>query len=274
MRTKWLPIALPVIGLLACGVGVLLQSKSQHCAASAWFCNEQGMLRDFWMMALPLLFLLGRGCLAGARQVQRTRDVVRTMLGLPSAPLPPRLVALTTELNLRGRITVVDYSAPEAFCYGLLRPRICLTSGLLAVLSPQELEAVLRHERHHVRHFDPLRTLLWTMLSGAFWWLEDRAQQAHLLRELAADRTVITEQGRTSLASALLKLLSLPRADHLHSSRIAISGLSVTDARIDQLLRPEQVVVLTRRRWRWLVLPVLLLLTMLFCSSVMAQIWA
>ncbi|MDP9311990.1 MAG: M56 family metallopeptidase [Chloroflexota bacterium] len=274
MRRKWMIIVLPLIGVVACGAGVLLQTQSQHCAASPWFCNEAGMLRDFWMMALPLLFLLGRGLWLGMRQLRRTSRVVHAMLRL--TPVPPSQVmrVLADELNLTGRIDIVTCDAPEAFCYGLVRPRICLTSGLLVVLTPAEIEAVLRHERHHLRHYDPLRTVFWTILSGAFWWLEDRAEHAHLLRELAADRAVIAEQGRTSLASALLKLLTVPRPGSLPSAQIAISGLSVTDARIDQLVRSEQIPGSTSRHWQWLVLPTLLVLTMLFCSVVMARVWA
>lgn len=274
MRRNRLLISLSLIAIFACVAGILFQTRTQHCIISPWLCNQQGMLRDFWMMALPLLLLLGRGAWAGFQQLRRTFGVVQTMLRLPRAPQLPLITELARTLNLTGRIDIVAYDAPEAFCYGLLRPRICLTSGLLAVLSPQELEAVLRHERHHLRQFDPLRTLLWTILSGAFWWLEDRAEHAHLLRELAADRAVIAEQGRTSLASALLKLLTAPHASRLPSSKIAISGLSVTNARIDQLVRSEQIPAPARKDWQWLSLPMLIVLTMLFCSVVMARLWS
>lgn len=273
MRRKWLSISLPLLGIFACAVGILLQTSSRHCMASSWFCNAQGMVRDFWMMAVPLLVLFGRGAWAGIVQLRRTYTVVRTMLRLPRAPELPLITELARALSLSGRIDVVTYAAPEAFCYGLVRPRICLTSGLLAVLSPQEIEAVLRHERHHLRQFDPLRTVVWTVLGGTFWWLEDRAEHAHLLRELAADRAVIVEQGRTSLASALLKLLTVPRIGQLPTSEIAISRLSITDARIDQLVRSEQTPPPTRKSWQWLYLPTLLALTILLCSLIMARLW-
>lgn len=274
MRRKWLPISLPLVGIFACGAGLLLQTGTQHCIASPWFCNQQGIWRDFGMMALPLLLLLGRGGWAGFRQLRRTRGVIQAVLRLPHLPEMPLITELAHKLKLTGRIDVVTYTAPEAFCYGLVRPRICLTSGLLAVLSPEEIEAVLRHERHHLRQGDPLRTVFWTVLSGTFWWLEDRAEHAHLLRELAADRAVIVEQGRTSLASALLKLLTTPRKGSLPASDMAISGLSVTDARIDQLVRSEQLTEPGRKDWQWIVLPALLLLAVLFCSVVMARLWA
>lgn len=272
MRRKLLPLSLPLVGLAACGAGALLQVEDQHCFASLSLCTAQGMLADFWMMVLPLVFLVGCGMWAGLLQLRRTYGVVHAMLRLPRLVDVPLIAELAYKLDLTGRIDVVTYPAPEAFCYGLLRPRICLTSGLLAVLSPLELEAVLRHERHHLRQYDPLRTLCWTIISGACWWLEDRAEHAHLVRELAADRAVIAEQGRRSLASALLKLLTVPGPDSLPASGIAISGLSVTDARIDQLVRSEQINVPPRRHWQWLVLPALLFLTLLLCSVVMSRL--
>ena len=39
---------------------------------------------------------------------------------------------------------------------GSLIPRICLSTGLMALMSEAELEAVLLHERYHLRSRDPL----------------------------------------------------------------------------------------------------------------------
>lgn len=270
MRTRWLTVWLPLVGLSACVVGLLLLPATNHCVVSPGLCNQQGMLRDVVMMTLPLLFLALRGSIAGAQQVRRTRTLVQTMLALPRSRLTTDLMNVLHKLHLDGRVSVVEYTVPEAFCYGFLRPRICLTTGLLATLSLPEVEAVLRHERHHLRHYDPLRTLVWTIVSRTLWWLEDHAQHAHLLRELAADRAVITEQGRPPLASALFKLLTSPPADQASRAGVAVSGISVTDARIDQLLDPEQRVTSSLPVWRWLIISILLLLTVPLCSVMMA----
>lgn len=271
MQSKRSPFWMLLTGLGACVLGISLESDRHACVASLWVCSQQQMVHDFWMMSLPLGFLLLRGCCAGIQQLWHTRQLMRVMLSLPAYPLSISIAELVTRLNLEGRVRVVEYATPEAFCYGLLRPQICLTAPLLRLLSPVELEAVLRHERHHLRRHDPLRTVIWTIVSNMFWWLDDHAHHAHLLRELAADRAVIAEQGRTPLASALFKLLAVPNAHQLSRPGIAVSGLSVTDARIDQLIHPAQVVAPRLIVWQWLYVPIVVLLTLAVCSLIMAH---
>jgi Zn-dependent protease with chaperone function len=173
-------------------------------------------------------------------------------------------------LGVAHRLDVVTWDRAQAFCYGFMHPRICISTGLLALLGPTEVEAVLRHERHHLQRRDPLRVLGWTILCGACGWLTDRAAQADLLRELAADRAVIQEQGRAPLASALLTLLTQPRDAYLHG--LAVSGVSVTDARIDQLLAPGQQTGPTHipLLGRWMLGLFALLGYVVVCSVVMA----
>jgi hypothetical protein len=273
MRAKWSSFVLLAISLVAaCTLHVTLHSLSKYCLTFEQYCHDHGMGLDFWMMTLPLLGLLLRGGLAGVEQVRRTRSILLPMLQAPRCELPAAAADIARRLKIEQRLDLIADPAPEAFCYGLLRPRICLTSGLIEALSLAELEAVLRHERHHARRFDPLRVVCWTIISKAFWWLEEDATQAHLWRELAADRAVIAEQGRQPLASAIYKLISLSRFQDHPQKDLALSGLSVTDARIDQIISSAPTCLpLSRRLLRWIALPLLLLIVLLVCSSSMAH---
>jgi hypothetical protein len=273
ISSKWLPVWLPLIGLASCVVDALLHASGSACASTTWLCNHQGLAGDFWMMGVPFLALLARGVWAGAAQVHRTNAALRRMLGGAHARVPAHAAALARTLGIARRLDMIEASAPEAFCYGLLRPRICITSGLIEALSAAELEAVLRHERRHLRRHDPLRVVLWTVISNICWWLEADMQQASVHRELAADRAVIAEQGRQPLASALYKLATLSRSEHEPQPDLALTGISVTDARIDQLVHPERTPQFAPRWQRWLLLPLLLLATMLACSVIMAHVW-
>jgi hypothetical protein len=272
MRRRLLFVWLSVVGMGTCGSGVVLYIRSDRCTFAFWLCQHQSIVLDLAKMGVPLVLLVAGGLFVGIRQLMRTRRGVQQMLALPQGHLPPLLTARAIELGIDDRLDVVSQGQAVAFCYGLLRPRICVTTGLVDILSPAEVEAVLRHERHHLQCRDPLRSLLWAVLSGTCWWLEERAQYAHLLRELAADRAVIGEQGRQPLASALLKLLTQPRSGVMISDGLGISGLSVTDARIDQLLKSEQEPPSVRLVDRWLVLPVLIATLLLPCSVVMMHV--
>jgi Zn-dependent protease with chaperone function len=57
--------------------------------------------------------------------------------------------------------------SPQAFCAGLLAPRVYVSTAAVASLRPEELGAVLAHEGHHARLRDPLRVLVARTLSDA-----------------------------------------------------------------------------------------------------------
>jgi len=99
--------------------------------------------------------------------------------------------------------------APQAFCVGLLRPRIFVSTATLDVLKEDEFEAVLAHESHHARCRDPLRLLLARTVSDALFFLpgmREIASRYAALAEVAADGAAVRANGgsRQSLAAALL----------------------------------------------------------------------
>jgi len=56
-----------------------------------------------------------------------------------------------------GDAWVLADERPRAFCAGLIRPRVYVSSGAIALLDGAALAAVLAHERHHASRRDPLR---------------------------------------------------------------------------------------------------------------------
>jgi peptidase M48-like protein len=106
-------------------------------------------------------------------------------------------------------VVLLDDPVPQAFCAGLLRPRIYLSTATVRGLEPDELEAVLAHERHHRLRRDPLRVALARALADAFFFLPvlRRLGVGHsALAELAADDAAVrgVRGGAATLASALL----------------------------------------------------------------------
>lgn len=172
-------------------------------------------------------------------------------------PLPPPLVRQLERLGLAGRVDLVASARPAAFTYGLWTPRVCITTGLTILLQPDEVDAVLRHERHHVVRRDPLR-LLWArvLAAGAFFVPALRDVQTHglTLLELAADDAAVAPpHGPRPLARALYALLRV-RSDEQDKQddpgvppwRLAEGAVGfgpqpreVLDARIDHLLDPK-----------------------------------
>jgi len=172
-----------------------------------------------------------------ALRISRTRRVVSKFLEV-EAPMPHSMYSYMEELGLQGLVRVVDLSHPTAFCYGLLRPRICVSSALVKTMSPAQLRAILLHERHHMKRWHPLITLGLDTLADALFFLPlvgELRDQFRAQMELKADRAAIQGAGRKPLAGALHRLLTHSQPLILQSG-IILNSFSATQARIDQLL--------------------------------------
>src|SRR5207253_3162370 len=98
---------------------------------------------------------------------------------------------------------------PWAFVAGVLNPHLVISSGLVALLDKEELDAVICHELLHIRRGD----LCWTALGGILrdltWFLPAaRALYRQMLgeQEIACDDQVVGHSRRLALASALVRV--------------------------------------------------------------------
>src|SRR4029077_11925926 len=181
------------------------------------------------------------------RQLVATAVLIRGLVAQKVA-LPPSVDLAASGLDLDGRIDVVADERPFSFCYWFISPRICLSTALVERLDPDELRAVLYHERYHLRQRDPLRQIVARYFSAGLYVVPvvDELLAFHTLqKEIEADQEAVRASGDVrSLASALYKLL--PDADDVSLGLLVpVSSLSVTEALIDQLVggRPLAIVL-------------------------------
>jgi Zn-dependent protease with chaperone function len=200
-------------GLALLGAGVTAVALFAAARSVRWDVpSAAALIEACQSFALPqlttmsvLTLLLGSGAfavlaLAGRSVVRQTRASRRFLAGLQIIGPAP--------CGLPSTFVFAD-EAPQAFCAGLLRPRIFVSTGAIAALADDELQAVLAHERHHAGCRDPLRLLLARTASDALFFLPGMRQLADryaALAELAADRAAVRANGgdRRSLAAALL----------------------------------------------------------------------
>ncbi|MCW2707520.1 MAG: rane protein of unknown function [Frankiales bacterium] len=120
------------------------------------------------------------------------------------------LVDLVAERNLLLRgASVVDHDVPLAYCLPGLRPRLVLSRGTLALLSQEELRAVVAHEQAHLAQRHDLVVLPFVALAATFPAVPavSTAQaEVALLVELLADDRAAREHDRGQLARALWKI--------------------------------------------------------------------
>jgi beta-lactamase regulating signal transducer with metallopeptidase domain len=183
------------------------------------------------------------------RQLLATLALIRTLLSR-RVTVSRRIADLAASLELTGRIDVVRDVRPFSFCYWFRRPRICLSTGLIKRLADDELRAVLLHERYHLRQRDPLRLVIARYFAAGLYVVpvvEELVEYYSLQKEVAADQDAVRALGGVrELASALFKVL--PDADEVDLGLLVpVGALSVTEARIDQLVDGRAVpLVLTR----------------------------
>jgi hypothetical protein len=117
-----------------------------------------------------------------------------------------------------GVALVIEDERPRAFCAGLLRPRVYVSTGLLALLDESALAAVILHERQHARRRDPLRLACGRVLARALFYVPgfgELVRGLETLAELSADEGAIAAgpEHRAALARAMLSFSEHSRPD-------------------------------------------------------------
>jgi Zn-dependent protease with chaperone function len=170
------------------------------------------------------------------RRAWRTRALAAEIHRARS-PLPALVASSAARwLGRSDALDLVAAATPFAFTYGLLAPRVCLSTALVERLTPDQLAAVLLHEGAHARRRDPLRALSSGSLARGLVMLpvlRDLDAHLRLRQEIEADAAAIAGVGVRALAGALHHLLGGGPPAGWQGA--ATSGMS-PNRRIDHLL--------------------------------------
>ncbi|AJY74670.1 M56 family metallopeptidase [Paenibacillus beijingensis] len=208
------------------------------CAATLMDLGLSALVKALNLLVfVTLLVLLWQS----ARQPLLARRAGRKL----QAMLEP---ALTEEMNRRygsGRsgILVIDREEPAAFTMGMLKPRIVISTGLMSLLEPRELEAVILHETYHQKHGDPRNLFLLSLFASVFWYIPLLGWLCHqykIVREVLADNEAMSRQGTAAdLAGALLKMLKRGGAEPPSFAHVSFAETSI-NCRIRLILNPDE----------------------------------
>jgi beta-lactamase regulating signal transducer with metallopeptidase domain len=156
------------------------------------------------------------GDIASTMTEGRTATLTAAIWLIGAAAMTARLVA---RLRFERHATVTGPAVS-----GLLRPRIVLPHGINRMLSRDELEAVVLHERTHVRRRDNLIRLVYEVALCLVWfhpllWLAGR--RIAVYRELSCDESVTARTNGRVLISALAKLAAPENVSFLQATASA-----------------------------------------------------
>ena len=134
----------------------------------------------------------------GAREIEERDDprfygVVRRLAMNAGLPMP--------------RVYVIDSETPNAFATGRNpeHAAVAATSGILRILSEDELAGVMAHELAHVKHRDILVSTLAATFAGAITYLAHMAQWAAIF---GGGRSSDDDEGGGIFGSLLLAILA------------------------------------------------------------------
>ena len=117
----------------------------------------------------------------------------------------------------RPGISVLETEQPLAYCVpGVQASRVVVSSGAVGLLTPEELDAVLAHERAHLRARHDLVLEAFSVLHQAFpRWVSSAAalREVRTLVEVLADRAASRQHGARPVARALVSLAGAPAPD-------------------------------------------------------------
>jgi len=191
---------------------------------AVWCAGAVVMLWSWWRQWLPI-----RRALRRARALQLDARYGAADLAVMSSP-----------------------SMPEPGIVGIRRPRLVLPEGLVERLSPEQLRAVIAHERCHIRCHDNLTGAIHMVVETVFWfhpvvwWIE---RQLIDERERACDEAVLSSgSDPQDYAEGLLEVCRQSVALRL-ACVAGVSGANLR-ARVEAIMRKEIGRPMTRgRRW-------------------------
>jgi Zn-dependent protease with chaperone function len=227
-RISGATLALALLAALSAGVAVLRVLESWHVgtASSSRTISIAGQRLSYPAAntaAIVVVALAALGLAMSAAALSRLgRELVRD-----------RRFRETLHRRARRELHgawILEDERPQAFCAGLLRPRIYVSTGALELLDEHALAAVLAHERHHAKHRDPLRLACGRAFATGMLFVPPvrrLVQRQQALAEICADDAARAEGiERAALASAMLSF----------SDASGAASAGIDPQRIDSLL--------------------------------------
>ena len=173
----------------------------------------------FYVVVLAITVLIGvrlivavlRVAVATRRRRAHHRMLV-DLLGMSHYAVPTALTQARAHLPRAGNgLRILGVDEPLAYCLPGVRSRVVVSAGTLTTLSDSEIEAVLTHERAHLRARHDLVLEMFTAVHAAFPHVVRSASALDAIRllvELLADDAAVRAAGPAPLARALVACAS------------------------------------------------------------------
>ncbi len=209
------------------------------CQAPVSFANHPYVITGLFILAIGLLTAILSFIVKAVSIYYKTKRFIKKYIKHDQIN-STKLNHITQQINLNGKVIEIQTEEPMVFCYGFINPRICISSAIVNSLSGNELKAVLLHEQHHLKVYEPIKLLLVKIISNALFFIpgiKSLTKQYAVFSELAADETATDNfKNKVPLAQALNKILA-QKENMLIQKGLAISFFSeIIEERVNKLV--------------------------------------
>jgi Zn-dependent protease with chaperone function len=215
--------------------------SGSHFAFLRWRETKLSTLGAFALAAIGSLLYL-RDLLPFLLDLVRSRKRGQPLAAVPDALARSVSMAAAALRTTEPKLHVLASPYPILICRGWRKPHIVTSTGLLASLSTDELDAAIAHEVAHARRRDPAFGWVLMLVRGLFLFnpfvqLCARAT-AHEIECRADDDAAATSGGPEPVVRSLRKLAGGRRADAPDQGPRLLHGfrLAAVEARCRSLL--------------------------------------
>ncbi len=212
---------------------IILQKISPLLSHTVYYCqtyiNSISISIPYLMTVLPVILFfsllkiaLGKGVFVVVKAQTLKKKLMENVTS------DKKFSKALMKLKLQEKTMLIKSNKPFAFCLGIVRPKIYISTKMISLMDKAEVEAILRHEKYHLENKDSFVMLLASMgesLLPFFPLLSDLLHNYRIEREVKADNEAIKELGHSaSIVSVLRKLLAYPSFATIPVSAIADQG--------------------------------------------------
>lgn len=211
------------------------------CSNHLSFANHSFFYTSLISLGLVLTAFIGFAIFKIIKSKRSTKKFVAIALKNKRAGLSRRLKKTAQAIGLENQIIEINNKKPIIFCFGLIKPKICVSSGFTKGLSKYELKAALLHEQHHLLVCEPIKLFIVKLIASILFFLPGLKafiKQYFTFSELAADQWATNNfKDKAYLVGALRKAIRWKKQMMLKDElALAFFASSVIEERVNKLI--------------------------------------
>lgn len=196
-----------------------------------------------------------------------TKEFIRLNLQTKKSRYSTKLNNALNSLQITEDIVEIRSKDLVVFCFGIFKPKICISDRLINKLKEDELKAVLLHEQHHLMSKDPLKFYFANLAEKTLFFIPGihyLAKRFITYSEVAADEWAIYKlKEKKSLATAVFKILEWNERNIINGGLAITFFDTVTEERVKKIINDKHTLKINFFSFKYLLSTAFFVLVMI-----------